>query len=304
MYNERKFTGAKVHEHFQRLETFYIAQQYQYRNFKNRMEIHDQPEPERTGRTLEDVLENGYTFNFSDYFSTAAGILGQQFWWFVLAALVYFVVSAVAGFIPYSDMLTSIFLTPHFTAGFFIAGNKVARGKPFRFEHFFDGFRHHYLHIMLASLVISMVSVFVMLPFFGWIMSFVFDMMRQADIPFETIEGFGALRYFADIDGTTSVILMLLAIPALYLAISYSLAIQFVVFYGLEFWPALEASRKVVTQKWFWFLLFGLVVGIVAIAGLILCGVGLLASLPFGLLCMYGAYHGIMGSHYYNEPTY
>jgi len=61
-------------------------------------------------------------------------------------------------------------------------------------------------------------------------------------------------------------------------------------FYEMEPWPAMEASRKIVSKQWFMVLLFLFAVGLIAMAGLILLGVGILYTLPAMICALYAAF--------------
>ena len=51
----------------------------------------------------------------------------------------------------------------------------------------------------------------------------------------------------------------------------------------------MELSRKVVGKHWFLVFAFLLVIGLLSISGIILCCVGILVSLPVGMIAlMYG----------------
>ena len=74
--------------------------------------------------------------------------------------------------------------------------------------------------------------------------------------------------------------MILLLIPGIYLAVSYILTYQFVIFGKFEFWDAMEASRKLISKNWFTF--FGLIIllGLINLLGVIALGIGLLFTIP------------------------
>jgi uncharacterized membrane protein len=89
--------------------------------------------------------------------------------------------------------------------------------------------------------------------------------------------------------------LILLVIPGLYLAVSYIFATLMVVDQRLDFWPAMEQSRKTVTPRWFSFFVFLLLLVLVNIAGILALGVGLLVSLPVSWCALVAAYADLFG---------
>jgi hypothetical protein len=74
--------------------------------------------------------------------------------------------------------------------------------------------------------------------------------------------------------------LVLLIIPGVYLAVAWSFTYYLIVDRKMEFWAAMELSRKRVSRHWF--ALFGLSVVclVVVLAGALLMGVGVLLTIP------------------------
>jgi len=87
-----------------------------------------------------------------------------------------------------------------------------------------------------------------------------------------------------------------LLIPGLYLSISYIFAIQLAIDYDLEFWDALETSRKLVSKKWFSIFGLVLVLFVINIVGALLLGIGLLVTLPLTVCTVISAYDDIAGN--------
>jgi hypothetical protein len=89
--------------------------------------------------------------------------------------------------------------------------------------------------------------------------------------------------------------LFLLIIPGLYLAVSYIFAAMMVVDQRLDFWAAMEESRRRVTTRWFSFFVLVLLLVLVNIAGLLALGVGLLVSIPVSWCTLVAAYDDLFG---------
>jgi hypothetical protein len=90
--------------------------------------------------------------------------------------------------------------------------------------------------------------------------------------------------------------LLLCILPGIYLAIAWSFAIPFVLFYTGDFWQALELSRKVITKNWFGFFALVLVAALLSGLGVILCFVGIFLTLPIFYLSIYAAYEDVVGT--------
>lgn len=88
---------------------------------------------------------------------------------------------------------------------------------------------------------------------------------------------------------------LLLIIPGIYLAVSYQFMYMLVVDHKLEFWEAMEASRKIITGLWFQFFLFLLALGGLALLGTLALGIGLLVAIPVIYCTSAAAYEDIVG---------
>jgi hypothetical protein len=89
--------------------------------------------------------------------------------------------------------------------------------------------------------------------------------------------------------------MVLLIIPGIYLLVGYLFAPSLVVDQGLDFWPALELSRKTINPVWFSFFVFMLLLTGVNLAGILLFGLGLLATIPLSFCAWTVAYGDLFG---------
>jgi uncharacterized membrane protein len=96
---------------------------------------------------------------------------------------------------------------------------------------------------------------------------------------------------------------ILLIIPGLYLAVAYMFASYLVVDRRLDFWPAMELSRRTVNPRWFGYFGFVLLVGLLNLAGAIALGLGLLVTIPLSFCAVTVAYADLFGfqSNYAQE---
>ena len=86
---------------------------------------------------------------------------------------------------------------------------------------------------------------------------------------------------------------LLCIIPGIYLAVAYLFAKTLVIDKRLEFWDAMECSRKVVTRNWF--PIFGLLIvgGLFMMAGVLALLVGLFITMPIFYAALMFAYEDI-----------
>jgi uncharacterized membrane protein len=89
--------------------------------------------------------------------------------------------------------------------------------------------------------------------------------------------------------------MLLLIIPGLYLLVAYMFASYLVVDRHLDFWPAMDLSRRTVNPRWFGYFAFALLVILLNLAGAIALGVGLLVTIPLSFCAVTAAYGDLFG---------
>ncbi len=89
--------------------------------------------------------------------------------------------------------------------------------------------------------------------------------------------------------------LIFFIIPGIYLAVAYSFSIFFVIFGKMDFWDAMESSRKLIGREWFGFFGFILVLLFVNLLGVLAFGIGILFTMPVTACALYAAFDDIVG---------
>jgi len=86
-----------------------------------------------------------------------------------------------------------------------------------------------------------------------------------------------------------------LILPGIYLLVAWVFPLLLVLDKGMDFWSAMELSRRVVTKHWF--KVFGLIIvlALLGAAGLLLLGLGVLMTVPLALIALVYAYEDILG---------
>lgn len=115
---------------------------------------------------------------------------------------------------------------------------------------------------------------------------------------------FGGFAYFVPAFSSSILIFMftmmglvLLVIPGLIFGSWYIFAYLFIIDRGMDFWPAMEASRKLAFNDIVGFALFFLVIGIVNFLGLLFFFVGTLVTVPITFIATYVAYRKLAELH-------
>ena len=89
--------------------------------------------------------------------------------------------------------------------------------------------------------------------------------------------------------------LVLCVIPGIFVYSWYLLAYIFIFDRDMDFWKAMEESRKLAFNNMFEFFLLAVIIGIVLFAGLIFCGIGILVAIPFIKIMTVIAYKDLVG---------
>jgi hypothetical protein len=92
-----------------------------------------------------------------------------------------------------------------------------------------------------------------------------------------------------------SIGLLFCLVPGIYLGVAWVFALPLVIDRNLDFWPAMELSRKIVTRHWWLFLGFVLVNFLVMLLGLAVCIVGVFIAQSVVLAALAYAYEDIFG---------
>lgn len=84
--------------------------------------------------------------------------------------------------------------------------------------------------------------------------------------------------------------LLLLVLPGLYLAFAYGFTTLNIVDRDLDFWPAMEASRRTITAHFWTYLGFAIILLFIVLAGALALGVGVLVAIPVCIAAQYRFY--------------
>ena len=87
-------------------------------------------------------------------------------------------------------------------------------------------------------------------------------------------------------------------LPGIYLAIAWQFTMPLVVDKKIDFWPAMELSRKVISKHWWSFFAFAIVLALVNLLGVLACGIGVFVSFPVTMIALMYAYEDI-----FRQPT-
>ena len=90
--------------------------------------------------------------------------------------------------------------------------------------------------------------------------------------------------------------LLLCILPGIYLYVAWSFTLPLVIDKNMDFWPAMDLSRKMVAKHWWGIFGFGLLCFLVALLGLLACCVGIFVAAAVVQAAFMYAYEDIFGT--------
>jgi predicted Ser/Thr protein kinase len=147
-------------------------------------------------------------------------------------------------------------------------------------------------------------------PLMGGLLLYFLKKIRNEKASVETIFcGFSHrfLQFFLAGFVTTLLIwlgFLCFALPGIYLLVAWLFTMPLVIDKQIDFWSAMELSRKVITKHWWSFFLFTLILGALGLAGLLALGVGIFVMTPVVLAALLYAYEDIFGGTSTTAPTH
>ena len=247
--------------------------------------------------TPADWLERDYELDIGGCISRGWELLKNNFGLLFTGVLLYLLIEGAVGglgAIPFIGPLFSIanlFIAGPLMGGIFYIFIQAIRGQPADVGDVFAGFRKAFVQLFLGTLVPGLLIGLCMVPFVIVLVIKIFPAIAHVQHA-----GPNNVEIVAAIKSTLSVslpVLLICLVPVIYLAVNWRFTLPLIIDRQMDFWSAMGASRKMVSKHWW--QVFGLVilVSLVNVAGLLLCCVGLLFTIPIGFGALMYAYETI-----------
>lgn len=231
--------------------------------------------------TVENRIQNGYQFEFSEYLSYGFKIFSKEWLMFSL----YGLVSTFILIFSFFTLIGFALLFYPTMLGFAVAAEKVEKGEKLEFGDFFGAFKNFGEYFILGIMLI----VFIILLFVPYFAS-IFILMENPD---STMAVFGMIG---------SMLFMMLMIVGIYfLQIALFFAPYLIHFGNYSAKEAIGTSYKLAKKNFWWFLLFVFVVGLISGVGQYVCLVGMFASMAVGMLMNYSVVKKVLMDEGFNE---
>jgi len=176
--------------------------------------------------------------------------------------------------------LVSIVLGGPFMGGLYFFLLRAIRGEPAEIGDIFAGFKINFGHLILVYLVMALMLVAMIIPG-GALAGFsIYSMTRAHEVG-------GAYLAMAIVGSLVALL------PFIYFSVAWYFAIPLVIDKGMDFWGALNHSRRMVSKHWW--SVFGLLVvhTFINILGVLACCIGIFLSAPLAFATLAYGYEKI-----------
>lgn len=241
--------------------------------------------------------EHDYQLDFVGCFSQGWNLLKAHFGVLFVAALLYSVIEgAISGLgqIPVLGTilaLGNLVIAGPLMGGVFYIFIMARRGQPVEVGDVFSGFRRAFTHLFLGYWVTALLAGLCLIPYllvFGVKLVPVIEHLgqalnNQAELQKVLAEFFGIFIHSLPL-------LLICLVPVVYLKTCWEFTLPLVVDKQMDAWTAMKTSWKMVNKHWW--QVFGLVVliGLLNLAGMCACCVGVFITFPIGVAALMAAY--------------
>ncbi len=244
-------------------------------------------------KSTDELLTNGYDFNMGKYMGDGWDLFKKGAGSYIGFTIVFFIMVMVLAFIPFVNLLLSVFEYV-LLAGIFIYSRNLLNNKG-EFSNFFEGF-NSFGQIFLYAIVLFLFTMPALVIFIIYLLpeGFMSSAMNGfADAEYMAEE---LIASFQENMGAIIFLYIAMMLYMMYLYISYSFTLVLIVDRKMKFWDAMELSRKVIAKNFFSFFGMYIVLGILLTLGTIVtCGLGMLIAIPYMNTVIFSAYNNIIG---------
>ena len=235
------------------------------------------------------IHDGDYELDIFGCLSRAWNLLSSNFGPLVGGGAIYLlIIGGLSGFaqIPFIGILfslVSLIIAGPLMGGVYLFYLRVMRNQRAEIGDVFLGFRDNLGQLILGHLIPTLIAGACAIP--GAIVTAVPVMMMIHKEAFSP--GLAAVAVVG---------LVLLLIPVIYISICWAFTLPLIADRRLDFWPAMKVSRAQVGRHWW--TVFGLfvVAGLVNLAGLAVCCIGMFVTMPVVFLIMLVAYETLFGA--------
>lgn len=229
---------------------------------------------------LRRILNEGpVPFRFGDYINQGFQFMNKNLGLLIAFMLVSSVISFICQSIPYLGFVLSLIVSPVLSVGYSQFTYMVSRGRQPDFGEFFKGFSK-IGPLILTYLLMTVISVLALLPgLFFWYQAGMFEWFQEIMAQYPLLQDIPDLREMVDMSKFWTG-LLLMVVGGMTVSILFIWALQITWFFDAGPLESLDASRRLISRNWGSMLGFLIVTGLITVSGVLLCGFGLLYTVP------------------------
>lgn len=248
--------------------------------------------------TLEQVVERDYPLGIGRAFNRGWEVFQTEPWMLMAAFATFSAVmlgamlagTLVGMVIPFASSLVGLFVNTPLSAGLFLIILLRIRGEAVQFQPGFRGFGPRYWQLTLFHLAQSaMLLGFSILLVLGLLPVILLGAGTSLGGFNPPIWAIAVLFAFCTLMATVAVV------GLFYFLVSWMFAGPLILDKGLDFWPAMKLSRRLVNRHPWRFSLMVLVVSTMGMFGLFLCGIGVFVTGTLAAVMLATVYEDMFG---------
>ena len=223
------------------------------------------------------VISNDYRLNPGECLRRGWELFKAHAGMLVGACLIVLLISLLCSTMPVVGVILNLAISGPILGGLYLLNLKLLRGEDVSIGDVFEGFNRCFGQLLLGQLVILTLTLISSLPF---IVFYSLTLVFKSKI----------------IWFICSPIAFIGLLPAIYLAVCWSFTLPLIIDKNLDFWSAMELSRKKVNQHFWPACVLVLLGGIVTLVSSYII-IGALIILPIYIATMAFAYEDIYNPH-------
>lgn len=251
----------------------------------------DSSEPASSAKSLRALLSSGYETNASQYIQEGFRLFKLEAGLFVAFILLMFVAKIFIGMIPLLKGFSSALMAPVF-AGAFLVAHKIKNGEQVALPDFLAPAQQQYMPLFLTALLPALLIAGITLLLGGWAYFKISILGIGPDFIANDFDDIMSMaKTMSAYTGRSSWI----GVLSLVIYTFFLFGMLLVLFERFQPLRALDISRQIISKKFFNWMGFLILLGLINIAGAMCLGVGLLVSIPISICAIYAAYADVTG---------
>jgi len=174
---------------------------------------------------------------------------------------------------------------------------KAVRREATGIGEVFSGFQQSYVQLFLGSLVVSLITSVCMMPFQYVFLTKASPVLQQIQHMQNNPEAMQhVLPQLMAAFSSTLPVLLICMVPVTFFTVSLQFTLPLIIDKQMTFGTAMSTSFRMVLKHWW--IVFGLsiVIGLICVAGVLGCCIGVIFTAPIGLVVTMCAYETIFGA--------